>query len=109
MHKKIATWRRFCEKSRTLRGCRCSNSHQFSNAGARGDVPSGMDDGDATTIDDFNRALFGGCPVGSLELAGELTERSLGYPLNVMSLLYYECGDSLTVPEADGNEGAPRS
>ena len=54
-----------------------------------------MNEEESATIEDFNRTLFRGCPAGSVQLAGELTERSLGYPLNVMSLLYYECGDSV--------------
>lgn len=62
-----------------------------------------MDEEENTTIGEYNRMLFRGCPAGSLQLAGELTERSLGYPLNVMSLLYYECGDSVNTDD----ESAP--
>lgn len=68
-----------------------------------------MEQDETTTMENYNRTLFSGCPAGSLELAGELTERSLGYPLNVMSLLYYECGDSLTVPDPSANEGVSLS
>ena len=68
-----------------------------------------MEQQETTTVEEFNRSLFRGCPAGSLELAGELAERSLGYPLNVMSLLYYECGDALTIPPPSGHEGEPRS
>lgn len=69
----------------------------------------GMEEDQTAVTEDFNRTLFRGCPVGSLELAGELTERSLGYPLNVMSMLYYECGDALTTANSGENGSAPRS
>ena len=69
-----------------------------------------MEDEMASVTEDFNRTLFRGCPAGSLELAGELTERSLGYPLSVMTMLYYECGDGLAVPDpAAENEGVRHS
>lgn len=70
---------------------------------------SGMDEEQTAVTEDFNRTLFRGCPVGSLELAGELTERSPGYPLNVMSMLYYECGDILNIPNAAEHGDEPRS
>lgn len=82
---------------------RYTRSYLLNNAHAHADVYDSMDDEENTTIGDFNRTLFRGCPAGSLQLAGELTERSLGYPLNVMSLLYYECGDTLNT----GDESAP--
>lgn len=82
---------------------RYTRSYLLPNAYAHADVHDSMDEEENTTIGDFNRTLFRGCPAGSLQLAGELTERSLGYPLNVMSLLYYECGDTLTT----GDESAP--
>ena len=84
------------------------SAHPLSNAGAPGAVIPCMNDDENAAREDYNRALFRGCPTGSLQLAGELTERSLGYPLNVMSLLYYECGDATILPESPADESAPR-
>ena len=81
----------------------CKSLSLLPNAHGRPGVIVRMDEEENTTIGEYNRMLFRGCPAGSLQLAGELTERSLGYPLNVMSLLYYECGDTLTT----GDESAP--
>lgn len=68
-----------------------------------------MEETETDVKEEFNRTLFRGCPVGSLELAGELTERSLGYPLNVMSLLYYECGDIQNISTTVEHDDTPGS
>lgn len=87
--------------------------YQVCNCRVRGGITPRMDDDKNTTVTDaavqeFNTSLFKGCPAGSVELASELTERSLGYPLNVMSLLYYECGDSVKMEDPHAPD-VPRS